>query len=370
MSVQQISPQIAQVRLSAGVQLIDVRSRAEYAAGAAQGAESIPQAELLAALQHQPRERALMLICQSGVRSLAAAQALQRAGFSDVSSVQGGSNAWAQAGLPLDRPFAERYQRQMILPGFGASAQQKLLDARVLLIGAGGLGSPAALYLAAAGVGTLGISDGDHVELSNLHRQILHRTSGVGQAKNASAAQALHALNPSVQVNCLPAVDISNVDDYVANYDLVVDGSDNFNTRFLLADASVKHAKPYVYGAVLRFEGQLSVFAPAPGNMKTPCYRCLFAEPPAQAPNCAEAGVLGVLPGVIGTLQACEAIKIITGIAIPLLGELLIYDALGVHFRKIKLMRDPMCKVCAPGAKIEYRDYNTLCASSISYADK
>jgi sulfur-carrier protein adenylyltransferase/sulfurtransferase len=355
-----------------GALLIDVRERGESLLGHADGALLLAKSVLQREPNQLPSADRIILICQSGVRSAALLPSLNASHPTMAFySVMGGSNAWQQAGLPWQAPtdFASdeitRYSRQMILPEFGFVAQRKLRSARVLLVGAGGLGSPAALYLAAAGVGELWIADGDQVELSNLHRQVLHRHAQIGMAKTASAKMQLEALNPHVRVQCLPAIDIDNVDQVLSAVDVVLDGSDNFQTRCLVADAAVKNGKPYVYGAVLRFDGQLSVFHPQDADPNTPCYRCLFAEPPDadSAPNCAEAGVLGVLPGVIGTLQAGEVLKLITGIGQVLNGALLLFDALTLRFRHIKLPRDVNCRVCAPGAQIVYQRYDQVCAS-------
>lgn len=345
--------------------LIDVREANETSLGHVQGARLIPRAVLAAELLRLGVDKAtnILLICQTGMRSSAAAQALSAEGYTSVHSIVGGSIAWQAAGLPwgavgtLSAAEQQRYSRQLLLPELGLQGQEKLKKAKVLLIGAGGLGSPAALYLAGAGVGTLAISDGDRVDLSNLHRQILHRTDSIGIAKTRSAATQLQALNPLVRVLEIPALTALNVDALLPEFDIVVDGSDNFPTRFLVADACVKHKKPLVYGAVLRFDGQVSVFlGPADASGAAPCYRCLFAAPPPpeHAPSCAQAGVLGVLPGVIGTLQATEAIKLIAGIGTSLSGRLLLFDAKNMRFREITVPRDPHCPSCAPGAVIQY----------------
>ncbi len=360
-----VTPVQAYAACAQGAWLIDVREPNETSLGHAQGARLLPSASLVSELQRLAvaKTREIMLICQSGVRSSAAARALGAAGFTSVHSIAGGSIAWQAAGLSWESVGAlsaveqQRYSRQLLLPELGLSGQEKLKKAKVLLIGAGGLGSPAALYLAAAGVGTLGISDGDHVDLSNLHRQILHRTDAIGTPKTGSAAAQLHALNPLVRVLELPALIATNIDELLPNFDIVVDGSDNFATRFLVADACVKHKKPLVYGAVLRFEGQVSVFlGPTDITGNAPCYRCLFPAPPPpeHAPSCAQAGVLGVVPGVIGTLQATEAIKLITGVGRVLSGRLLMFDAKSMRFREISIPRDPQCPSCAPGVVIRY----------------
>ena len=360
-----VTPVQACAACAQGAWLIDVREPNETSLGHAHGARLLPSASLAVALQRLAVDKTseMMLICQTGVRSSAAALALRAAGFTSVHSIAGGSIAWQAAGLPWDSVGAltaaeqQRYSRQLLLPELGLSGQEKLKQAKILLIGAGGLGSPAALYLAAAGVGTLAISDGDCVDLSNLHRQILHRTDTIGTPKTRSAAAQLHALNPLVRVLELPALSAANIDELLPNFDIVVDGSDNFATRFLVADACVKHKKTLVYGAVLRFEGQVSVFmGPSDVTGSAPCYRCLFPAPPPpeHAPSCAQAGVLGVVPGVIGTLQATEAIKLITGIGSPLSGRLLMFDAKNMRFREISIPRDPHCPSCAPGAVIRY----------------
>ncbi len=362
---QTVTPVQAYAACAQGAWLIDVREANETSLGHAHNARLIPQAVLNSELQRLAVDPAcvMMLICQSGVRSCAAATSLRAAGFTSVHSIAGGSLAWQAAGLAwnsegtLSAAEQQRYSRQLLLPEFGLSGQEKLKQAKVLLIGAGGLGSPAALYLAAAGVGTLGISDGDTVDLSNLHRQILHRTNTIGTAKTSSAAAQLHALNPLIQVLELPALSATNIDELMHGFDIVVDGSDNFATRFLVADACVKHKKPLVYGAVLRFEGQVSVFLGTSDATGTaPCYRCLFPAPPPpeHAPSCAQAGVLGVVPGVIGTLQATEAIKLITGIGSTLSGRLLMFDAKNMRFREISVPRDSHCPSCAPGSVISY----------------
>lgn len=353
------SPTQAHAAVERGASFVDVRERNEYALGYAQDARCIPRAELLGQLltEHSSKQQAWVLICQSGVRSRAAAQSLLDAGFVNVLTVQGGFNQWRIDGLPwvqtssLSAEELTRYSRQMLLPEFGSTAQLALKNAKVLLIGAGGLGSPCALYLAAAGVGMLGIADGDQLDLSNLHRQVLHRSDGLGQAKTASAKRQLHALNPLVEVLALPAIDASNVDPLLAEFDWIIDGSDNFPTRFLIADACVRLAKPLIYGAVLRFDGQASVFrGSSDPTGSSPCYRCLFPEPPPpeSSPSCAQAGVLGVLPGLVGTLQATEAIKLITGIGESLSGRLLLIDAKSMRFREIKIARDPACPGCGP----------------------
>jgi molybdopterin/thiamine biosynthesis adenylyltransferase/rhodanese-related sulfurtransferase len=339
--------------------LVDVREPDETALGLPEGARALPRAQLEASAQSLFPDRGapLLLSCGSGKRSLLAAQALLAQGYTRVASVSGGFAAWRAAGLPVadapaDEDFMERYSRHLRLPQVGLEGQRKLEQARVLLVGAGGLGSPAAFYLAAAGVGFIRLVDDDVVDRSNLQRQILHGEAGIGRPKVESAAQALAALNPRVRVEAVQArLSAGNVEALVGDVDVVLDGSDNFPTRYLLNDACVHLGKPLVYGAVHRFEGQASVFDAGRRRGLVPCYRCLFPEPPApqDAPNCAEAGVLGVLPGVIGLLQATEALKLLLGLGDSLAGRLLHFDALAMRFRETRLLADPECPTCAPG---------------------
>jgi molybdopterin/thiamine biosynthesis adenylyltransferase len=313
-------------------------------------------------------QREILTICASGKRSLLAAQTLRELGYANVASVRGGFARWEAEGLPidegtLDRDSAERYARHLALPEVGVAGQKKLADARITLIGAGGLGAPAALYLAAAGVGTLTLVDDDRVERSNLQRQIVHADARVGQRKTESAAVALRALNPTTRVDLRSErLVAANVEALIRGSDVVIDGADNFPTRYLLSAACVRLKIPLVYGAVHRFTGQISVFDARRDD--SPCYRCLFPEPPsaAEAPNCSEAGVLGVLPGTIGMLQATEALKLVLGIGDALVGRLLCYDALAAKFRELKLPRDPACPGCGPGASLAgYEDIAQLC---------
>lgn len=372
-----ISPAEARARALRGALLIDIRQPHERVSGQAEGGLAIAQADLeQAPAQHLPdRDRDILLICQSGKRSAQTAAQLREQGYPHALSVLGGTTAWSRDGLPLVRPtlppdevdFLERYSRHLRLPQVGIDGQQRLARARVLLIGAGGLGSPAAFYLAAAGVGHLRMADDDVVDRSNLQRQILHTEDSVGVAKVVSAAQRIAALNPRVQVDALQTrVTASNVEALLQDVDVVVDGADNFAARYLLNDACVKLGKPLVYGAVQQFEGQLSVFDAGRHRGQLPCYRCLFPEPPPPefAPSCAEAGVLGVLPGVIGLLQATEAIKLLLGLGDSLAGRLLSFDALVMRFREIRLPPDPQCPVCAPGTAFPgYADYATFCGT-------
>jgi molybdopterin/thiamine biosynthesis adenylyltransferase len=314
--------------------------------------------------------REILTICATGRRSLLAAETLRDLGYANVASVRGGFKRWLAEGLPVargafDADAAERYARHLVLPEVGVAGQQKLLRARVALIGAGGLGSPAAMYLAAAGVGTLCLIDDDRVERSNLQRQVLHTDARVGMAKTDSARIALQALNPSVRVEPVnERLRAANVEALLRDHDVVIDGADNFPTRYLLDAACRRLEIPLVYGAVHRFTGQVSVFDARRDD--SPCYRCLFPEPPsaAEAPNCSEAGVLGVLPGVIGMLQATEALKLLLGIGETLVGRLLCYDALAARFRELRLPRDPSCPGCGAAAIFGgYEDLVQLCTA-------
>jgi sulfur-carrier protein adenylyltransferase/sulfurtransferase len=375
MPIRELSPAEALARLQAGALLVDVRESHERELGMAQGASGVAMAEL----ERDPSayvpdaDTEVLLICQGGRRSQLVAENLAARGYRNLASVAGGTTAWEAASLPMMRPqidtdFAERYSRHLRLPEIGIAGQRRLEAARVLLIGAGGLGSPAAFYLAAAGVGTLRLADDDTVDRSNLQRQILHADARIGMAKVASAAIALSALNPRTKIETFEErIGSHNVERALEGADVVIDGADNFPARYLLNDACVKLGKPLVYGAVHRFEGQVSVFDAGRQRGVAPCYRCLFREPPPPeaAPNCAEAGVLGVLPGVIGLLQATEALKLLLGLGEPLAGRLLQFDALAMRFRETRLAPDPDCPVCAaerdfPG----YIDYARFCAGA------
>ena len=375
MPIRELSPVEALARLQAGALLVDVREGHERELGMAQGASGIAMAEL----ERDPAtyvpdvDTELLLICQGGRRSQLVAENLAARGYRNIASVAGGTSAWEAASLPMMRPqidtdFAERYSRHLRLPEIGIAGQRKLEAARVVLIGAGGLGSPAAFYLAAAGVGSLRLVDDDAVDRSNLQRQILHTDARIGMAKVASAAIALSALNPRTKIETFEErIGSHNVERALEGADVVIDGADNFPARYLLNDACVKLSKPLVYGAVHRFEGQVSVFDAGRQRGVAPCYRCLFPEPPPPeaAPNCAEAGVLGVLPGVIGLLQATEAIKLLLGLGEPLAGRLLQFDALAMRFRETRLRPDPECPVCAAGRDFPgYIDYARFCAGA------
>ena len=351
-----------------GVLLIDVREQDEVEQGVVPGSVHIPRGYLESRIEDviADRDARIVIYCAGGVRSAFAAKTLADLGYSDVLSLAGGFNGWKSAGKPWAMPRAltpdqrRRYSRHLLIPEVGEAGQQKLLDAKVLLVGAGGLGSPAGLYLAAAGVGTIGIIDGDVVDDSNLQRQILHTTERVGMPKVESARIAIQSLNPDVKVvGHETRIDKDNVLDIFAQYDIIVDGTDNFATRYLINDACVLLNKPNIHGSIFRFEGQATTFIAGEG----PCYRCLFPSPPPPelAPSCAEAGVLGLLPGTIGIIQATEAAKLILGIGDPLVGRLLTYDALAMEFRELRLSRDPECPMCGPGAptslaEIEYTD--------------
>ena len=350
--------------------LVDVREKYEWNDGHIPGAIHVPRGFLELQIEEAvpDRSKAVVLYCAGGVRSLIAGQTLKQMGYKNPISMSGGFGQWKGNGLPFVQPRvmsdaqAKRYSRHLLIPEVGEAGQFKLLDSRVLLIGAGGLGSPAAYYLAAAGVGTLGIIDADIVEESNLQRQIIHNTKRLGQYKAESARESIEALNPDIKVSTyLERLDESNVARIIADYDVIIDGTDNFPTRYLLNDAALIANKPVIHGSVFRFEGQLTVFKPNEG----PCYRCLHPEPPppALAPSCAEAGVLGVLPGIVGLLQATETIKLLLGIGEPLVGRLMTYDALSGEFSELRLFRDPHCPACGEDAHPEnLPTYAEVCA--------
>ena len=351
--------------------VLDVREPDEYEQGALRNVIHIPRGHLEAQVESRipDREVPIIVYCAGGVRSAFAAKTLGELGYFEVHSMAGGFGKWKNEGRDWKVPAAlnaeqrNRYARHLLLPEVGEKGQLKLLESKVLLLGAGGLGSPAALYLAAAGVGTLGILDMDVVDASNLQRQILHNTDRIGDRKVDSAKKTLTLLNPDVNVVTHDfRLDASNVLDVIDGYDLIVDGTDNFPTRYLMNDAALKKMKPLIFGGIFRFEGQVSVFDPYNG----PCYRCMLPEPPPAelAPSCAEAGVLGVLPGIIGSIQANEAIKLLLGIGESLVGRYLLFDALDESFREVKLRRDPACPVCGEHPTItEYIDYEGFCAS-------
>jgi len=349
--------------------LLDVREPDEYEQGAVAGAVHLPRGNLETSIEGRIPDKGshVLVMCAGGVRSAFAADTMQQLGYTDVASVAGGFNRWKDEGRAWSAPRAltpeqrNRYQRHLLLPEVGENGQLKLLDSKVLLLGAGGLGSPAALYLAAAGVGTLGIIDMDVVDASNLQRQILHNTDRIGERKVDSAKKTLTLINPDVNVVTYDVrLGADNILDIIDGYDVIVDGTDNFPTRYLVNDASLLKRIPVVHGSIFRFEGQVTVFNPYEG----PCYRCLLPEPPPAelAPSCSEAGVLGVLPGIVGSLQAVETIKLLLGIGDSLQGRLLAYDALEQSFRTFKVRRDPACPACGPDAgEIVIAEYDDLC---------
>ncbi len=374
--LQQIKSEIKEIdvpttveRMKAGAVIIDVREPNETADGHVEGAHLFPRGVLESRIEDNVPERAaeVILYCASGNRSALAAHTLALIGYTNVTSLAGGFQAWKQAGLAFEVPKSftseqlTRYSRHMIIPEVGERGQRKLLDAKVLMLGAGGLGSPAAYYLAAAGVGTIGIIDDDVVDRSNLQRQIIHNDSRVGMSKAESAAKTINELNPDVKVNIYNTrLNAENVMEIFSGYDIVVDGGDNFPTRYLVNDACVHLNIPNVTGSVYRFEGQVTVIKPKEG----PCYRCLYPEPPPAefAPSCQEAGVLGVLPGVIGLLQATEVVKLILGVGQPLVGRLLMYDGLEQKFRTLKIRRDADCKMCGDHAEFTgFTEYEQFC---------
>jgi adenylyltransferase/sulfurtransferase len=352
-----------------GYTLIDVREKEEYREGHLAGSVSVPRGFLdMRIEQTVPDKNApVILYCAGGTRSLLAGRTMKELGYTNVVSMTGGFGGWKGAGHPweADRQFTAdqltRYSRHFLLPEVGEAGQAKLLDAKVLLIGAGGLGSPTAFYLAAAGVGTLGIVDMDVVDVSNLQRQILHTNDRVGMAKVESARQTLNALNPDVKIiGIQDRVSSENIMELIRDYDVIVDGCDNFPTRYLVNDACVMANKPNVHGSIFQFEGQATVFYPGKG----PCYRCLFPEPPppGAAPSCQEAGVLGVLPGLVGCVQALETIKVILGVGKPLIGRMVYFDTLSMELRIHKLRKDPNCPLCGERPTVtELIDYEEFC---------
>lgn len=372
-SIRQVSLDEIKRRLEtkAPMVLVDVREKDEFRAGFIPGALSLPRGFLeMQAEQKLPDKSApIVLYCAGGTRSAFAAHTLQSLGYTNVESANPGFVRWKDLGYPMEVPPAltdaqrERYSRHLLLPEVGEAGQAKLLSAKVLLLGAGGLGSPAALYLAAAGVGTIGLVDADVVDASNLQRQIIHATSRIGTPKVDSAEKAIRELNPDVKVvKFQERVTSANVDRIFEGFDVVVDGCDNFPTRYLVNDASVFLKKPVVHGSIFRFDGQVTTFLPGVG----PCYRCLYPEPPPPhlAPSCQEAGVLGILCGIVGTLQATEAIKLILGKGDALVGRLLTYDSLRMKFRELKLRRDKGCPICGEAPTIKgYIDYEGFCAA-------
>ncbi|WP_407280846.1 molybdopterin-synthase adenylyltransferase MoeB [Aromatoleum evansii] len=376
-SIPEIDPREAFALQAQGAALIDVREADEIAQGSPRDAVRIGRGFLELRVEEAipDTERALLVMCGGGVRSLFAAEGLKRLGYRKVASVAGGFSRWKAEGLPFETPRGldaharERYARHLAMPEVGEAGQRRLLDSRVLLVGAGGLGSPAALYLAAAGVGTLGIVDHDIVDRSNLQRQILHNDERIGQPKVDSARRTLQGLNPAVKIaTYAERLSSANVERILEGYEVVVDGSDNFPTRYLVNDACVRLQIPCVHGSVYRFEGQVTVFWPRCPARRGPCYRCLYPEPPPAefAPSCADAGVLGVLPGVVGLLEAVETIKLLLGLGDPLVGRLLHYDALRARFDEYRLSARPDCELCAEGRAFPgYVDYEAFCATAV-----
>src|SRR4051812_30937684 len=373
--INEIDPAQAETRLG-NATFLDVRELDEFEQGMIPGAVFIPRGHLESQVENKlsDRDAPIVIYCAGGNRSAFAARTLQDLGYSDVVSMTGGFGRWKNEGRAWITPSVlnpeqrNRYHRHLLLPEVGEAGQQKLLDSKVLLLGAGGLGSPAALYLAAAGVGTLGIVDMDVVDASNLQRQILHNMDRIGERKVDSAKKTLTDLNPDVDVVTYDVrFGADNVLDIIDGYDVIVDGTDNFPTRYLLNDASLLKRIPVVHGSIFRFEGQVTVFDPYNG----PCYRCLLPEPPPAelAPSCAEAGVLGVLPGIVGSVQALEAIKLILDLGEPLRGRLLAYDALDQSFRSFKVRRDPTCPACGENAQIVIAEYDDLCLPHAVLAD-
>src|ERR671910_3687819 len=377
--IQEVDPAEVSEHLGDGVTLIDVRESEEWDRGHIPGAVHVPRGYLESRVEGAvaDRDAPVVLYCASGQRSALAAHTLSELlGYSNVRSMTGGITLWKDRGYKVEVPKGltrgqkERYGRHILLPEVGAEGQAKLLDAKVLLLGAGGLGAPTALYLAAAGVGTLGIVDDDDVDLSNLQRQVIHTTDRIGVPKVDSAEESVKAINPDVNVvKYKTRLDASNIMEIIDGYDVIVDGVDNFPTRYLLNDATVRRGIPVVSASILGFDGQLSVFKPHDG----PCYRCLYPVPPPAelAPSCGANGVLGVLPGTMGLLQATEVIKLVTGAGEPLIGRLLLYEALGATFTELKVRRDPECEICSrdPSEISDdelgvFPDYEAFCAAA------
>ncbi len=366
--IREIDPNDVAARLD-HFTLLDVREPEEYEQGAVPGAVHLPRGNLEFSVEGRlPDKNApIAVYCAGGVRSAFATKTLQDLGYTDVVSIIGGFNKWKDEGLTWTTPRVlsadqrNRYQRHLLLPEVGEKGQMRLLDSKVLLLGAGGLGSPAALYLAAAGVGTIGIIDMDVVDSSNLQRQILHNVDRIGMRKVDSAKMTLTAMNPDVNVRTYDTrLGADNILDIIDGYDIIVDGTDNFPTRYLVNDAALVKNIPVVHGSIFRFEGQVTVFSPFVG----PCYRCMIPEPPPPelAPSCAEAGVLGVLPGIVGSIQAIETIKLLLELGDPLVGRLLTYDSMDESFRTFKVRRDPACPACGENAgPIVIAEYDDLC---------
>src|SRR5438874_8733780 len=398
--IDEVDPVRARELIESGDPLIvDVREQDEWDEGHVPGAIHIPRGHLESRIEAAATDRSqsILLYCSAGNRSAFAAKTLQELGYDEPVSLAGGFTDWKRNGFAvelaagLDAPRRARYSRHLLIPEVGEQGQLKLLDSKILLIGAGGLGSPASLYLAAAGVGRIGIVDADVVDESNLQRQIVHSTERLGEAKVESAKRTIEALNPDVEVVAYKErLTSENVERILADgWDVILHGADTFPTRYLVNDASVWHDIPVVHGSIFRFEGQVTVFKPGPAraggargaraggdgsadgaSSSGPCYRCLFAQPPPPelAPSCAEGGVLGVLPGVIGSIQANEALKLMLGVGDPLVGRLLMYDALDGTFTEVALRKDPACPVCGEEPTItEYIDYVEFCAGVVPH---
>jgi molybdopterin/thiamine biosynthesis adenylyltransferase/rhodanese-related sulfurtransferase len=373
--IEMLSLEAAREEIASGAELIDVREQHEWDDAHLEGAKHVPQAELAGKIEElvPERDKRIVLYCRTDNRSARQADILEQMGYRNVAVIKGGITAWTEAGLPVVATLTPeqrtRYSRHTLLPEIGVDGQLKLLNSKVLLLGAGGLGSPTALYLAAAGVGTIGIVDDDVVDASNLQRQVIHTTDRVGVPKTASAKQTIEALNPDVKVvEYNLRLDASNILDILAGYDVIVDGADNFPTRYLLNDASVRLRKPVVSASILGFEGQISTFIPYDG----PCYRCLYPTPPPPelAPSCGANGVLGVMAGVMGLLQANEVVKLVTGVGETLSGRLLLYESLSTRFTELKVRRDPECPICgenapeiAPEDMGKFPDYELFCGA-------
>jgi molybdopterin/thiamine biosynthesis adenylyltransferase/rhodanese-related sulfurtransferase len=358
-AVREVNPAEAEQAAAAGAAILDVREASEWEQGHVSGARHVSKSYIEQDIEAlvPDHDAAVVLYCAGGIRSLFAAQTLLDMGYTDVASMSGGFQAWKSEGRPWSQPRVlsadqkQRYSRHLLIPEVGAEGQARLLDSKALFIGAGGLGSPAMLYLAAAGVGTIGIVDFDVVDASNLQRQVIHRTDRVGMRKVESAQMTINDLNPDVRVVAHEEMlGEDNVERLIAGYDIIFDGTDTFETRYTLNDAAVRAGIPVVHASVFRFEGQLTVFKPHEG----PCYRCLYPTPPPPelAPGCSVAGVLGVVPGVMGLLQAVEGLKVLLDIGDSLAGRLLIYDALDGSFSELQLQRDPHCPACGDGELI------------------
>ncbi len=370
--IREVSPQEVDALPSGAATVVDVREDSEWEQGYIPGAQHVSKSYIEQQIEAvaPDRDQPVILYCAGGIRSLFAAQTLQEMGYSDVASMSQGFQGWKSAGFDFDKPVVldneqkQRYSRHLLIPEVGSTGQAKLLGSKALLIGAGGLGSPAALYLAAAGVGTIGLVDFDVVDLSNLQRQIVHTTARIGERKVESAKIAINALNPDVNVVAHEEMLVAaNVERIIAGYDVILDGTDTFETRYILNDAAVAAGIPVIHASVFRFEGQLTTFIPYEG----PCYRCLYPTPPPPelAPGCSVAGVLGVVPGILGLLQTNEALKVLLGIGNTLAGRLLLFDALETEFTELQLRRDPKCPVCSDEAVEARKAGRPLAATAV-----